>query len=41
MLNNTQKVLQAAEQFTPMVQQYGPIVKNLPSHMETYACLQF
>jgi hypothetical protein len=31
MLNNTQKVLQAAEQFTPMIQQYGPIVKNLPS----------
>ena len=31
MLNNTQRVLQAAEQFTPMIQQYGPIVKNLPS----------
>lgn len=30
-LTNTQKVLQAAEQFTPMIQQYGPIVKNLPS----------
>ncbi len=31
MLNNTQRVLQAAEQFTPMIQQYGPIIKNLPS----------
>jgi hypothetical protein len=31
MLNNTQRVLQAAEQFTPMIQQYAPIVKNLPS----------
>ena len=31
MLNNTQKVLTAAEQFTPMVQQYGPVIKNLPS----------
>lgn len=31
MLNNTQKVLQAAEQFTPIVQQYGPMIKNLPS----------
>lgn len=31
MLTNTQKVLQAAEQFTPMIQQYGPIVKNIPS----------
>ncbi|MDF9760546.1 hypothetical protein OKW24_002319 [Peribacillus simplex] len=31
MLNNTQKVLQAAEQFTPMVEQYGPVIKNLPS----------
>lgn len=31
MLNNTQRVLQAAEQFTPMIQQYSPIVKNLPS----------
>ena len=31
MLNNTQRVLNAAEQFTPMIQQYGPIVKNLPS----------
>ncbi|USK84107.1 YqfQ family protein [Peribacillus asahii] len=31
LLNNTQKVLQAAEQFTPIVQQYGPMIKNLPS----------
>ncbi|MBD3107597.1 hypothetical protein IEO70_04390 [Bacillus sp. AGMB 02131] len=31
MLNNTQKVLQAAESFGPLVQQYGPMVKNIPS----------
>ena len=38
MLNNTQRVLQAAEQFTPMIQQYGPIIKNLPSMWNTHAC---
>lgn len=31
MLNNTQRVLQAAESFTPLVQQYGPLVKNIPA----------
>lgn len=31
MLNNTQKVLQAAESIGPLVQQYGPMVKNIPS----------
>lgn len=31
MLTNTQKVLQAAEQVTPMIQQYGPMVKNIPA----------
>lgn len=36
MLNNTQKVLQAAEQFTPMVQQYGPVIKNLPSMWKVF-----
>ena len=41
MLNNTQRVLQAAEQFTPMIQQYGPIVKNITVHMETNARRQF
>ncbi|MCK1991532.1 hypothetical protein GW626_14395 [Peribacillus muralis] len=36
MLANTQKVLQAAEQFTPMVQQYGPVIKNLPSMWKVF-----
>ncbi|WP_285768937.1 VrrA/YqfQ family protein [Peribacillus sp. SI8-4] len=36
MLTNTQKVLQAAEQFTPMVQQYGPVIKNLPSMWKVF-----
>lgn len=36
MLSNTQKVLQAAEQFTPMVEQYGPVVKNLPSMWKVF-----
>ncbi|WP_110926889.1 VrrA/YqfQ family protein [Bacillus massiliglaciei] len=31
MLANTQKVLQAAEQVTPMVQQYGSAFKTLPN----------
>ena len=31
MLNNTQKFLQAAEAFGPVVQQYGPYLKKLPS----------
>ncbi|MGE7605510.1 VrrA/YqfQ family protein [Peribacillus frigoritolerans] len=36
MLSNTQKVLQAAEQFTPMVEQYGPVIKNLPSMWKVF-----
>ena len=31
MLDNTQKFLQAAEAFGPVVQQYGPYLKKLPS----------
>ena len=40
MLANTQKVLQAAEQVTPMIQQYGPIVKNIPSMWKIYQGLR-
>ncbi|MFJ7975030.1 VrrA/YqfQ family protein [Peribacillus sp. NPDC096379] len=40
MLANTQKVLQAAEQVTPMIQQYGPIVKNIPSMWKIYQGLK-
>lgn len=36
MLNNTQKVLQAAESFGPLIQQYGPMVKNIPALWKLY-----
>ncbi|WP_409301721.1 VrrA/YqfQ family protein [Peribacillus sp. SCS-155] len=39
-LANTQKVLNAAEQFGPMVQQYGPVVKNLPAMWKIYRGLK-
>ncbi|WP_052427400.1 VrrA/YqfQ family protein [Neobacillus niacini] len=35
-LNNTQQVLKTAQSFGPMVQQYGPIVKNLPMMWKLY-----
>lgn len=35
-LTNTQKVLNTAGQFGPMVQQYGPLVRNLPSLWKLY-----
>lgn len=35
-LNQTQQVLGTAKQFGPMVQQYGPIVKNIPSMWKMY-----
>lgn len=36
MLANTQKVLSAAEQIGTMVQQYGPLIKNLPEMWKIY-----
>jgi len=36
MLGNVQKVLNTAESFMPMVQQYGPLVKNLPGMIKLY-----
>lgn len=36
MLANTQKVLSAAEQIGTMVQQYGPLLKNLPEMWKFY-----
>ncbi|WP_158555863.1 VrrA/YqfQ family protein [Peribacillus glennii] len=36
MLANTQKVLSAAEQIGAMVQQYGPLIKNLPEMWKIY-----
>lgn len=35
-LTNTQRVLNTAQQIGPMVQQYGPIVKNLPAMWRLY-----
>jgi hypothetical protein len=35
-LNNTQNVLKTAQSFGPMIQQYGPIVKNLPAMWRLY-----
>ncbi|WP_254052807.1 YqfQ family protein [Bacillus sp. V59.32b] len=39
-LANTQKVLSAAEQIGPMVQQYGPIIKNLPAMWKMYRSMK-
>jgi YqfQ-like protein len=35
-LNNTQQVLKTAQTIGPMIQQYGPIVKNLPMMWKLY-----
>ncbi|WP_260631478.1 YqfQ family protein [Neobacillus niacini] len=35
-LNNTQQVLKTAQSIAPMIQQYGPIVKNLPMMWKLY-----
>ncbi|MFS0780891.1 VrrA/YqfQ family protein [Bacillus sp. 1P06AnD] len=40
MLNNTQRVLQAADSFAPLVQQYGPLVKNIPAMWKLYRGLK-
>jgi hypothetical protein len=39
-LANTQKVLSAAEQIGPMVQQYGPLIKNLPAMWKIYRSMK-
>lgn len=35
-LNNTQQVIKTAQTIGPMIQQYGPIVKNLPMMWKLY-----
>ncbi|PAD39291.1 hypothetical protein CHH53_05900 [Terribacillus sp. 7520-G] len=40
MLNHTQNALKAAESFMPMVQEYGPMVKNLPSMLKMMKALK-
>ena len=39
-LTNTQKVLNTAQQVGPLVNQYGPIVKNLPMMWKLYRGLK-
>ncbi|NHM30339.1 hypothetical protein G8761_06905 [Bacillus sp. C11] len=39
-LNNTQQILKTAQSIGPMVQQYGPLVKNLPSMWKLYRGLK-
>ena len=39
-LTNTQKILNTANQVGPIVQQYGPIVKNLPAMWRLYRGLK-
>jgi hypothetical protein len=36
MLNNIQKVMNVANQVGPMVQQYGPMIRNIPSLIKLY-----
>lgn len=35
-LNNTQQVIRTAQTFGPVIQQYGPIVKNIPAMWKIY-----
>jgi hypothetical protein len=39
-LNNTQAVLKTAQQLGPMIEQYGPLVRNLPSLWKLYRGLK-
>ncbi|MDE3839633.1 hypothetical protein C0966_09720 [Bacillus methanolicus] len=39
-LNNTQQVLKAAQSIGPMIQQYGPLVRNLPAMWKLYKGLK-
>jgi hypothetical protein len=39
-LNNTQTILKTAQQLGPVIQQYGPIVRNLPSLWKLYRGLK-
>lgn len=39
-LNNTQQVLKTAQSIGPMIQQYGPLVKNLPAMWKLYRGLK-
>ncbi|MCA1031770.1 YqfQ family protein [Bacillus timonensis] len=40
MMGNIQKVLGVAERVMPMVQQYGPLIKNAPAMLKIYSQLK-
>lgn len=40
MMTNVQKVLKTAESIGPMVQQYGPVVRNIPAMFKIYKALK-
>jgi hypothetical protein len=40
MMTNVQKVLKVAESVAPMVQQYGPMVRNIPAMFKIYQALK-
>lgn len=40
MMTNVQKILKVAESVGPMVQQYGPVVKNIPAMFKIYKALK-
>ncbi|SFA95877.1 MULTISPECIES: YqfQ family protein [unclassified Bacillus (in: firmicutes)] len=40
LLNNTQQIIKTAQTIGPMVQQYGPLVKNLPAMWKLYRGLK-
>ncbi|MFC0043193.1 YqfQ family protein [Metabacillus iocasae] len=40
MMGNIQKALKVAESVGPMVQQYGPLVRNVPSLIKVYQALR-
>jgi hypothetical protein len=39
-LNNTQQILSAVQQVTPLVSQYGPLIRNLPAIWKLYRGLK-
>lgn len=40
MLGNVQKTLKMAESVVPMVQQYGPLMKNIPAMIKMYSAIK-
>ncbi|MCS0542965.1 YqfQ family protein, partial [Aeromonas veronii] len=40
MMGNVQKTLKMAESVVPMVQQYGPLMKNIPAMIRMYSAIK-